>query len=65
MASLLEERGEELRSLHSDLQQKNSDITGQCDTIGAFWSFNGNVHLQTLAWFLQVFVVNYELRRRN
>ncbi|GLD54474.1 protein CIP2A isoform X1 [Lates japonicus] len=28
MASVLEERGEEIRSLHSDLQQKNSDIAG-------------------------------------
>lgn len=37
MASLLEEREEELSSLRSDLQQKNSDITGQCDIIGAFF----------------------------
>ncbi|XP_039982183.1 protein CIP2A isoform X1 [Xiphias gladius] len=28
MASVLEERGEEIRSLRSDLQQKNSDIAG-------------------------------------
>ncbi len=32
MASVLEEREEEIRSLHSDLQQKNSDIAGWSDT---------------------------------
>lgn len=47
MAALLEEREGELRTLHSDLQLRNSDITGQCDIIGALKKkvlfFNGNV----------------------
>lgn len=31
MTSVLEERGEEIRSLQSDLQQKNSDISCESD----------------------------------
>lgn len=33
MVSVLEEREQEIRCLQSDLQQKNSDITGRCDII--------------------------------
>lgn len=48
MVSVLEEREDELRSLQSDLQQKNNDITGWRDIICIFKKVifsNSKVHL--------------------
>lgn len=43
MVSVLEEREQEIGSLQSDLQQKNSDITGWCD-ISTSWLTHTHIH---------------------